>query len=52
LKSTVTIAEIRILEHTERVMAQFEAFCTVSQSVSQGIPIRLEVVDSDGKQLK
>ena len=43
---------VSVLEHTERVMAQFEAFCTVSQSVGQGVPIRLEVVDSDGKKLK
>jgi uncharacterized OsmC-like protein len=40
------------LEQTERVMGQFEAFCTVTQSVGQGIPIRLEVFDSEGQRLK
>lgn len=40
------------LQQTERVMSQFEAFCTVTQSVGQGIPITLEVFDSDGQRLK
>ena len=40
------------LEQTERVMSQFEAFCTVTQSVGQGIPIDLEVFDSEGQRLK
>ena len=41
-----------MLENTERVMSQFEAFCTVTQSVGQGIPISLEVIDSEGRRLK
>jgi uncharacterized OsmC-like protein len=40
------------LGQTERVMSQFEAFCTVTQSVGQGIPIDLEVFDSEGQRLK
>lgn len=40
------------LDHIERVVSQFEAFCTVTQSVGQGIPIDVEVFDADGKQLK
>ena len=39
------------LEHLERVLGQFEAFCTVTQSVGQAIPIRTEVVDADGVRL-
>lgn len=40
------------LEQVERVMTQFEAFCTVTQSVGQGIPIATEVYDSTGARLK
>jgi uncharacterized OsmC-like protein len=40
------------LAHLERVLAQFEAYCTVTQSVGQGIAIRIEVVDALGVRLK
>jgi uncharacterized OsmC-like protein len=40
------------LEHLDRVLSQFEAFCTVSQSVGVGIPITASVYDSDGVQVK
>lgn len=40
------------LAHLDRALAQFEEFCTVSQSVRQGIPIAVEVYDSDGLRLK
>ncbi|MEY5100214.1 MAG: hypothetical protein RJA36_2933 [Pseudomonadota bacterium] len=40
------------LAHLERVLEQFEAFCTVTQSVGQAIPVRIEVVDADGVRLK
>ncbi|MDY0107032.1 MAG: OsmC family protein [Giesbergeria sp.] len=40
------------LEHLDRVLDQFEAYCTVTQSVGQGIPIELQVVDSEGQRLK
>jgi uncharacterized OsmC-like protein len=40
------------LQHLDRVLEQFEAFCTVTQSVGAAIPITVGVVDSDGKQLK
>lgn len=40
------------LEHLDRVLEQFESFCTVTQSVGQGIPIRVEVVDALGVPLK
>jgi len=40
------------LQHLERVLDQFEAFCTVTQSVGQGIPITVQVFDATGAQLK
>ena len=40
------------LEHLDRVLSQFEAFCTVTQSVGQGIPVKTEVIDSTGAVLK
>jgi uncharacterized OsmC-like protein len=40
------------LEHLDRVLEQFEDFCTVTQSVGQGIPIHIRVLDSQGLVLK
>ena len=40
------------LQHLDRVLEQFEAFCTVTQSVRQGIPITIEIADSSGQRLK
>jgi hypothetical protein len=40
------------LENVERVLSQFEEFCTVSQSVGQGIPIHTRVLDVHGVVLK
>lgn len=38
--------------HLDRVLAQFEEFCTVSMSVRQGIEIGVRVSDADGAVLK
>lgn len=40
------------LQHLERVLDQFEAFCTVTQSVGAGIPITVRVLDVDGLVVK
>jgi uncharacterized OsmC-like protein len=40
------------IEHLDRVLAQFEDFCTVSQSVRTGIPIQVKVNDAAGLTLK
>ena len=40
------------LAQLERVLSTFETYCTVTQSVGQGIPISLEVFDALGARLK
>jgi uncharacterized OsmC-like protein len=40
------------LQHLDRALAQFESFCTVTQSVGTSIPITVSVFDSTGAQLK
>jgi len=40
------------LEHVERVLGQFENFCTVTRSVAGGIPVQTRVFDSLGALLK
>jgi uncharacterized OsmC-like protein len=36
------------LEHFDRVLAQFEQFCTVTQSVRAGMEVAVSIVDADG----
>lgn len=38
-------------QHLERVLATFEDFCTVTQSVRQGIDVQVEVRDAQGQLL-
>jgi uncharacterized OsmC-like protein len=40
------------LQHLDRVLDQFENFCTVASSVSQGIPLVITVLDATGRKLK
>jgi uncharacterized OsmC-like protein len=40
------------LQHLDRALAQFEGFCTVAESVRQGIDVDVEVYDAEGKRLK
>lgn len=40
------------LDRIDRVLAQFEDFCTVSESVKAGIPVEVQVSDSLGARLK
>ncbi|WP_240125381.1 OsmC family protein [Thermomonas alba] len=37
------------LEHFERVLAQFEQFCIVTQSVREGIDVEVRVIDAEGQ---
>ncbi len=39
------------IEHLDRVLGGFEAYCTVTQSVSAAIPVTVEVFDSLGTRL-
>jgi uncharacterized OsmC-like protein len=40
------------LEHLDWVLDTFETYCTVTQSVGQGIPVTIQVIDSQGQILK
>lgn len=40
------------LEHLPKALEQFEDFCVVTQSIRQGIPISVEVLDQNGNILK
>jgi uncharacterized OsmC-like protein len=40
------------LEHLDRVLVQFEDFCTVTQSVRLAFPVEVEVYDATGRRLK
>ena len=40
------------LKHLDRALAQFQDFCTVSQSVQAGIPFAVTVMAPDGRVLK
>jgi uncharacterized OsmC-like protein len=40
------------LQHLDRVLGQFEAFCTVTQSIGASIAISVEVWDAAGARLK
>ena len=40
------------IDHLDRALAQFEEFCTVAQSVGQGIPIEVAVIDGAGVKVK
>jgi len=53
MQATLTLGvPAAALEHLDRVLAQFETFCTVTQSVGASIPITVSVFDSTGAQLK
>ena len=50
LHATITLGVAAgSLEHLDRAMAQFEEFCTVTQSVRQAVPVRVTVLDAEGK---
>lgn len=40
------------LQHLDRALAQFEEFCTVTQSVRAGLPVTVHVSDAEGAVLK
>jgi uncharacterized OsmC-like protein len=40
------------LERLDRVLATFEQFCTVTESVRAGIPVEVQVFDATGARLK
>jgi uncharacterized OsmC-like protein len=45
-------APAEALDHLDRALSQFEAFCTVKQSIAAAIPITTQVFDANGTRLK
>jgi organic hydroperoxide reductase OsmC/OhrA len=39
------------IKHFDRCLAQFEDFCVVTESVRNGIPVAVRVLDGDGREL-
>ncbi len=53
IKVTMTLGVApESLSHLDRALAQFEDFCTVSQSVRTGIPFTVTIKGPDGRVLK
>ena len=53
IKVTMTLGVApESLTHLDRALAQFEEFCTVSQSVRSGIPFAVTIKSPDGRILK
>lgn len=52
IHATITLGvAASALEHLDRALAQFEEFCTVTQSVRQAVPVRVTVIDAAGQTL-
>lgn len=47
-----TTAPSAAMPRIDRVLEQFERFCTVSESVKVGIPVAVAVYDGEGHRLK
>lgn len=45
-------AQAGALPRIDRVLEQFERFCTVSESVKAGVPVTVAVRDADGARLR
>ena len=53
IQATLTLGvPAEALEHLERVLTSFETYCTVTQSIAQGVPVRVSVLDAQGAVLK
>ena len=47
----ITLADsAATLEHFDRVLAQFEQFCIVTQSVREGVVVDVAIVDAEGRR--
>lgn len=51
LQVRLQIEDAELLEHLPQALAQFEDFCTVTQSIRHGIPVDVEVVNQQGDRL-
>ena len=51
MKVKLQVEDAASLTHLPTALEQFENFCIVTQSIRQGIPVEVEVVDQQGKVL-
>ena len=52
IEVTIRMAEdAATFQHMDRCLAQFEDFCVVTESVRQGIPVQVRVVDAQDAQV-
>ena len=51
MQVNIQLDDAEALAHLSQALAQFEDFCIVTQSVCQGIPMTIEVMDQNGKRL-
>ena len=53
MQATLTLGvPADVLEHLDRALAQFETYCTVTQSIAPAVPVAVRVFDAHGAQLK
>ncbi len=53
MQATLTLGvPAEALEHLERVLTSFETYCTVTQSIAQGIAVQVTVLDAQRAVLK
>ncbi len=45
-------AQASSMPHLDRILTQFEEFCTVGQSVRAGIPMDISIYDGTGQKIK
>ena len=53
IRAVLTLGEpAASLTNLQRVLDTFETYCTVTQSVGQGIAVSIEVFDANGERVK
>jgi organic hydroperoxide reductase OsmC/OhrA len=49
---TIRLADdSKVIQHFDRCLSQFEDFCVVTESVRQGIPVGVRIIDAGGTEV-